>query len=216
MAGRRRRFFLYALGNFGKIAGIAEVFIDARKPNVGDMVQRLETCHNRLADTRRSHFVAERFHLPLNAAYQSVDAGSVDVALAASMADGAGKLVAVEWFAFSILLDDREIAQLDPLEGRESSAASLALPPTADRSAIFAWPAVLNLAVFMRAERAAHPLSLIDRKTCAKLAHALVHIALNLAIIFETIDGKAIENIGNHVGNSLELGFAEAAGCSSR
>src|SRR5690242_692542 len=101
------------------------------------MVERLEAGHHRLADPRRFHFVAERFHLALHAADQPVDLARIDVALAAGMADCAGKLVAVEWLALSILLDDGEVAQLDPLEGGEARAARFALAAPADRGAVF-------------------------------------------------------------------------------
>ena len=75
-----------------------------------------------------------------------------------AMADRALELGAVERLALAVLLDHGEVAQLDPLEGREARPAALALPPPADRRAVLRRAAVLNLAVFVGAERAAHQL----------------------------------------------------------
>jgi hypothetical protein len=120
------------------------------------MIEGAEPRHYRLANLRRAYLVPERFHLPLHPAHEAVDAGRVDVALAAGMTDCAGKLVSVERLALAVLLDDREVAELDALEGREPSTTSFALTPAADGGAIFARAAVLNLAVFMGTEGAAH------------------------------------------------------------
>ena len=73
------------------------------------------------------------------------------------MANRPLELGTVELLAFPILFEDREVAQLDALERREPRAARLALSAPTNGRCILAWPAVLNLAVFVRAERAAHP-----------------------------------------------------------
>jgi hypothetical protein len=131
--------------------------------------------------------VAERFHLALHAADQLVDLAGVDVALAAGMADSAFQLSAVEGLALTVFLDDGEVAQLDPFERCKARAAPLALSPTADRRPVLGRAAVLHLAVFMRAERTAHPLSLINREAGAKLADAAVHFALDRAVVVDTV-----------------------------
>ena len=146
------------LGNLGEVAWVAEVFVDAREANVGDVVEGLEANHHRFANAPGFHLVAERFHLPLNAADQAIDPGRVDVTLAASMADRAGEFVAVERFALAVFLDDGEVAQLHALERREASAAGLALAPAPDRRPVLGRATVLYLAVFMGTERAAHQL----------------------------------------------------------
>ena len=110
----------------------------------------------RTTTVRDFDLVAERFHLTLNAADQSVDLGRVDIALAGRMTDRALQLGPVERLALAVLLDDREVAQLDPLEGREAGPARLALTAAANGGAILARPAVFYLAVFMGAKGAAH------------------------------------------------------------
>src|SRR5690348_7362900 len=160
---RRRRFFLHSLGDLRKVTGVAEILVDAGEANVGDVVERFEARHYRFADPRRTDLVAKRLHLPLHAANQPVDARGVDLALPAGVSDRTGELVAVERLSLAVLLDDGQIAQLHALERRKARSACLALAAPADRCAILARPAVLNLAVFVRAEQTAHPLSLIDR-----------------------------------------------------
>src|SRR5688500_6822487 len=99
---RRDRFLLDPLGDFREVAWLAEVFVNACESYVGDMVERLEAGHDRLADAGRGNLVADRFPLPLHTADQLVDLGGVDVALAAGVADGALKLGAVERLALGI------------------------------------------------------------------------------------------------------------------
>ena len=82
----------------------------------------------------------------------------IDIALAAGVADGTLKLGAVERLALAVLLDDREVAKLDPLEGGETRAAGFALAPAPDRRSVLGRAAVLHLAVFMGAEGATHQL----------------------------------------------------------
>ena len=154
----RRRFLLDALRDLREVARIAEVFVDAREPNVGDVVERLEANHHRLADAASLHLIAQRFHLPLDAADQPVDARRIDVTLAAGVADRTSKLVAVERFPLPVLLDDGEVTKLDTLECREAGPAGLALAPAPDRRSILARAAVLHLAVFMGAKGATHQL----------------------------------------------------------
>src|SRR5439155_13287733 len=141
------------------------------------MVEGAQSRHHRLTDADRGDLVPLRFHLALNAADQAVDLARVDIALACRVTDCPRQLVAIERLALAVFLDDGEVAQLHPLKGGEASTARLALTAAADGGAIFARPAVLNLAVFVRAERAAHPcprLSLVDRKAPAQLADPLI------------------------------------------
>src|SRR4051812_18173383 len=115
------------------------------------------------------------------------------------MAYRAGQLVAVERFALAVLLGDGQIAQLHALEGREACTASLTLTPPPDRRPVFRGAAVLYLAIFVRAEGAAHSLALVDRETPAELTDPLVDGALDAAIPFETVALQAIEHVCDHV-----------------
>ena len=45
-------FLFDPLGDFGEVAGIAEILVDAGEADVGDMVERLQAGHYCLADPR--------------------------------------------------------------------------------------------------------------------------------------------------------------------
>src|SRR3954471_3454439 len=210
MFGRGRCFLLHPLGDLGEVAGVAEVLVDACEAYVGDMIERFEAGHDGFTDLGRTDFVAECLHLPLHATDQTIDPRGIDVALAAGMSDRPGQLVAIERLALAVFLDHCEVAQLDSLECGEARTARLALAAAANCGAVLAWPAVLNLAVFVRAEWAAHSLALIDREARAKLAHALVHVALDASVVVGPVLGEAVQNVGDHVGDVPELMLAEA------
>src|SRR5437764_13531631 len=135
------------------------------------------------------------------------------------MADGARQLVAVEWLALAVLLHHREVAQLHSLEGGEARPARLALTTAADRRAIFARPAVLNLAVFVRAERTTHcglsASARIDRKAGAQLSDPPGNRLLHLRVPGLAILAQPLDDLGNQAADLAELGFAEAA-CGPR
>src|SRR5256885_5093138 len=109
-------------GDLREVTRLAEVFVDGGEADVGDMVERLEAVHHRLADLACLHFVAAGFELALDRGDQAVDPLGRNIALAAGNGDRPGKLVAIERLACAILLDHPEIAQLDPLACREARA----------------------------------------------------------------------------------------------
>src|SRR6185312_14313270 len=155
--GRRgRSFFFDAFGDLGEVPRFGEILVDARETNVGDVVERLEAIHHRFADLGALHLIALGFQPTLDAGDHAVDLVRGDIALARSVADRAGELVAVERLSLTVLLDDRQVAKLDAFKGGEAGAAGLTLPASSDRRPILARAAVLYLAVFMGAERAAH------------------------------------------------------------
>src|SRR4051812_9117288 len=108
----RRGFFFHSLGDLCEVAWIAKVFVDAREADVGDMVERLETRHHRLADRSRRDFVAAGFELALNPAYKLLDLGQRDLPLAGRVTNCTLQLCAVERLALAVLLDDRQVAEL--------------------------------------------------------------------------------------------------------
>src|SRR5512133_3703385 len=117
MAGRRCRFLLHPFGDLREIARVAEVLVDAGEANVGDVIERTEAGHDRLADSGRRNLVPLGFKPALDAADQPIDLVRIDIALAGRVADRTGKLVAVKRLTLAIFLDHGEIAQLDSLEG---------------------------------------------------------------------------------------------------
>ena len=68
----------------------------------------------------------------------------------------------------------------------------------------------------MSAERATHSSAFVDRETDAELADPPVYLALDRAVVLETMGGQAVEHIGDQVGDIPELRFAEAARRSRR
>src|SRR5205814_10372304 len=94
------------------------------------------------------------------------DAIGLDRPLAQRDINRAGQLVAVERFALRVLLDYGELAQLDPLEGREAGAATDAEAPAPDRAAILGRPRILHLGIIGAAKRTAHFLLLVPRPRC--------------------------------------------------
>ena len=59
----RTCFLLHPLGDLGEIAGVAEVFVNACKADVGDMVECLQAGHYRLTDFHRADFVTSGIRL---------------------------------------------------------------------------------------------------------------------------------------------------------
>src|SRR5689334_9777670 len=102
------------------------------------MVESLETGHDRLADPHGCDFVAQRFHLPLNAAHKPINACRIDLALARCVTDRPGELLAIERLAFAVLLDNGKVSQLDTFERREARPARFALAPTANGGTVLA------------------------------------------------------------------------------
>ena len=52
--------------DLGEVAGLAEVLIDGREADVGDMVEGLQTIHHRFANLARLDLVAAGFELALD------------------------------------------------------------------------------------------------------------------------------------------------------
>src|SRR5260370_3854331 len=158
MPGRRGRLLFDPLGDLSEVTGVAEVLVDAGKTDVGNVVERFQAGHYRLANSCSRDFVAEGFHLPLDAADKPIDLRRVDIPFARRMADGARKFVAIERFALAVFLEDGQVTQLHPLERGEARATGLALAAAADSRTIPARAAFLNLAGFVRPEPASHVL----------------------------------------------------------
>src|SRR6516164_4300257 len=140
LARRCRRRLLFA-GQFPEhaleILGLAEIAVDRGEPHIGDVVEIAQMRHHGLADgLGRDLVLAQRLEVAHDLGYRLLDAVGVDIALAQRNLDGAGELVAVEWNAPAIALDDDELAQLHPLERREAEAAGKAQTPPPDRRGI--------------------------------------------------------------------------------
>src|SRR5262249_2692380 len=137
---------------------------------------------------------------------------------------GAHQLLAVEGLALTARFDHGELAQLDPLEGREPGAAIGALAPPADRCVVVRGPRVLDLGVFIAAERTTHGWApppkagllvlfrrVIDRESAAECGHFRAYLALDRRVVGRIAARKPVEHPPDQLAHRAELGRAEAA-----
>ena len=144
---------------FTEILGFSEISVDRGKTDVGDLIEAGERLHDQFADHVAGDFgLARAFELPNYRVDDAFDPVGLMRPLAQSGVGRAGELVTVERLALSILLDHRQLAELDALEGGEPCGAVRTGPPATNRAAIVGWPRVLDLAVIGPTERASHPL----------------------------------------------------------
>src|SRR3954466_5350779 len=141
-----------------EILGLAEIAVDGREADIGDIVERLEPFHDQLADLLGGYLVlAQALDLADKPVDEALDAFFRDRALAKRDRDRAMQLVAVERHLASRPLHDRQLTQLDPLERREAPAAVRADAAAAGGGRILGGPAVLDLRFEAAAIGALHP-----------------------------------------------------------
>src|SRR5690242_6500552 len=146
-----------AAGEFLEIAGLAEILVDTREADVGDRIEAFQPLHHHLADLLGGDFrIALGFQPALDARHQFLDHHRIDRPLARGDRDRAHQLVAIERLALVLAFQHPQLAELDTLERGEARRATFALPPPPDRGAVLGRAAVLDLARFVAAERAAH------------------------------------------------------------
>jgi hypothetical protein len=113
--------------------------------------------HHGFADGLGGDFVlAEIFEVAHDLGHGLLDPFRVDIALAQRDHHRTRELVAVERHPPSVALDDREFAQLHPLERGEPEPAGETQPPAPDRRGILGRPGILDLGVEAGAAWAAH------------------------------------------------------------
>src|SRR6185437_5368449 len=146
-----------AADELAEILGLAEIAVDRGEADIGDLVEAGERLHDEPADhLARDLALAGAFELPDQRVDDPLDALPLDRPLAQRDIDRARQLVAVEGLALAALLDDRQLAQLHPLEGREAGGAVRAEAAPADRGAIVGRPRILHLGIVEPAKRTAH------------------------------------------------------------
>jgi hypothetical protein len=109
--------------------------------------------------TRAEEPRREALELANDAVDHALDPVGIDRALAQRDLDGADQLVTLERNAPARALDDHQLAQLDPLEGREPAAAVRADPAAANRRMVVGGAGILDLRVSESAKWATHGLS---------------------------------------------------------
>src|SRR5215470_13238477 len=142
-----------------EILGLAEVAIDRREADVGDLVEAGQRLHHKAADhIARNVGLTRAFQLPDQRIDDALDPLGLHRPLAQGNVDRTGQFIPVERFALSVLFDDGQLAQLHALEGRKAGRAIRAETPASDRAAVVGWPRILDLGVIGSAKRTAHPL----------------------------------------------------------
>src|SRR5438270_10209962 len=140
-----------------EILGLAEIAVDRRETDVSDLVEARQRLHDKAADHIAGNVgLARTLQLPHQRVDDALDPIRLDRPLAQGDVDRAGELVAVERLALSVLLDDRQFAQLHAFEGREAGRAIRAEAPAPDRAAIIGRPRILDLRIVGSAKRTAH------------------------------------------------------------
>src|SRR6266513_347957 len=150
---------------FAEILRLPEIAVDRGEADIGNLIKCRQRFHDQFADVlARNLGVARTFEL----AHQGVDDSfhplGFDRPLAQRDIDRARQLVALERLPLSVLLDDRQLAQLHPLKGREARGAIRAEAAATDRAAILSRARILDLGVVGAAERTAHFLLLVPRR----------------------------------------------------
>src|SRR2546421_153349 len=133
---------------FAEILRLPEIAVDRGEADIGNLIKCRQRFHDQFADVlARNLGVARTFEL----AHQGVDDAfhplGFDWPLAQRDIDRARQLVALERLPLSVLLDDRQLAQLHPLKGREARGAIRAEAAATDRAAILSRARIPDLGV---------------------------------------------------------------------
>jgi len=113
--------------------------IDAGEADVGDGVQLAQAVHHQLADHPGLDLgAAELEDLVLDIFDQRLELADGDRALLAGQADTLVELLAVEWLAPAIGLDDHQLGENDTLDSAEALQAALAAAAPVDGAALIA------------------------------------------------------------------------------
>src|SRR4051794_23136673 len=112
---------------------IVEALVDAREPDVGDVVELAQLRHRQGADVRRRDLRgALGTQLGLDLVGRALGGIVRNRSARQRLAEAGGELFAVELLASAVTLDDDQPGRLDPLVGREAGRARHALAATAD------------------------------------------------------------------------------------
>src|SRR6516165_4378213 len=142
-----------------EILGLAEIAVDRCETDVGDLIEACQRLHHEAADNVAGDIrLARTLQLPHQRIDDALDPFGFDGAFPQRDVDGASKLISVKRFALPVFLDNRQLAQLDTLEGREAGRTIRTEPPAPDSATIIRRPGVLYLSVIGPAKRTAHPL----------------------------------------------------------
>jgi len=125
----------------GSVRRLAEISVDGGEADIGNLVERRQRFHHQFANlVARNVAPARTFELAHDRVDGALGAVSLEIPLAQGDVDRAGELVAIEWLALPILLDHRQVSQLDTFEGGEPSGAVRTRPAAANGAAIIGRP----------------------------------------------------------------------------
>src|SRR5215471_14513659 len=162
--------------------------------------------HHGLADRFRAHLVlAETFELAHDLRHHLLDSLGIHRSFAQRDLHRSHQLVAIEWHAPSVALDDDELAQLHALEGGEAEIAGEAHPPAADGGGILGRTRILDLGIEAPAIRTAHgPNSgVVDREASNEPLHLVPDRGLDYGVLARSFPRERIEHLGNHLPDLL-------------
>src|SRR5580658_11363672 len=136
---------------------VLEVAVDGSEAHVSDFVQVAQFLHHQLTHGARGHFaVAETAHLVHDAAHRFIDLLARHRALLQGLLHAGAQLLLIESLARAVTLDDLRHHQLSGLEGGEALTAAQALTATADLAPLAGQTRVVDLGLFVAAERTVH------------------------------------------------------------
>ena len=151
----------YLLAHFidhgAEVVDVFEASVDARKADVGHLVELLELSHHQLADAAGDHFTLPKVQqFFFDALDGAVDLVGAHGPLAQCQVERAQQLAAVVFNAPAVLLHDGREVHFRPLVGGEALVARAALAAAADEDPILRHPRFNDLRLEVAAEGTLH------------------------------------------------------------
>src|SRR5579864_4236218 len=185
---------------------VLELAVDGGEADIGHLIEVPQLFHHQLADRARAHFaISEAAHGVDDAAHGFIELLTRHRAFLQRLLHPRAQLRLIEGLARGIALDDHGHEELGGLEGREALAAFQALTPPPDLPSLAGEPRVVDLGLFVAAERTVHASGAVDREAPAQLqhlgAHPLDHGCLALGV----------QHLRDEIRHLLDLALPEAA-----
>lgn len=140
-----------------KVPHRLKLFVDAGESDIGNGIDGKQLLKHLLSDVLGRSLVFELLkQITLNSFYACAQNVYTYTPLAAGDKHGVEALIATELFPGAIALFDKKSRPFRFFERRESSVATDALAPPADRLPFSGWPRIEDSLIFFSAEWALH------------------------------------------------------------